>query len=201
MCTQPWETHVSDVIALSETQISRSLSHLIDDRAQKPAPPKYIDGTAKAGRRQRLLPMERYGTHNRKKLTKRYSRQNRYKQSAGLKTEWLEKKNELAIAAQPEDKKCWIYEMVDTRTQLTGLNGGRIGDVTRGIGGTLVSPPLNVSDVKRCFGDFKHFFTGSRAPQSSTARSHRETKQSQADFKMALEYGNHRTIEKHLPQI
>ena len=46
--------------------------------------------------------------------------------------------------------------MADTCTQLAGLNGGRIGDVARGIGGTLVSPPLNVSDVKRHFEDVKY---------------------------------------------
>ena len=46
--------------------------------------------------------------------------------------------------------------MVDTCTQLAGLNGGRIGDVARGIGGTLVSPLLNVSDVKRYFEYVKH---------------------------------------------
>ena len=46
--------------------------------------------------------------------------------------------------------------MVDTCTQLAGLSGGRVGDVARGIGGTLVSPPLNVSGVKRYFGDVKY---------------------------------------------
>ena len=46
--------------------------------------------------------------------------------------------------------------MADTCTQQAGLNGGRIGDVARGIGGTLVSPPFNVSDVKRYLGDVKH---------------------------------------------
>ena len=44
-------------------------------------------------------------------------------------------------------------------------------------------------------------FAGSRAPRSSTARSPRATKQSQPDFKKALEYGNPRTIQKYLPQI
>ena len=80
------------------------------------------------------------------------------KQSAGLKTKWLEKKAKLlAIAAQPEDKKRWIYQIVDTCTQLAGLNGGRIGDIARGTGGTLVSPLMTVSDVKRYFGDVKRF--------------------------------------------
>ena len=46
--------------------------------------------------------------------------------------------------------------MADTCTQLAGLNGGRIGGIARGIGGTQVSPPLNVSDVKRYFEDVKY---------------------------------------------
>ena len=49
--TQPCETHVSDVAVLRDTQISRSPSHVIDDRTQIPAPSKYyyIDGTARSG--------------------------------------------------------------------------------------------------------------------------------------------------------
>ena len=74
------------------------------------------------------------------------------KESAGPKTEWFEKKTKSATAAQPEDKKRLIYEMTDTCTQLPGLNGGKIGDVARGLGGTLTAPPLNVSGIKRYFG-------------------------------------------------
>ena len=86
--------------------------------------------------------------------------------------------------------------MADTCTHLARPNGGRTGDVARGIGGTLVSPLLNVSDVKRYFRGVKKF------PQlAELLRVVPETKQSQADLKTTLEYGNHKTLQDHLPQI
>ena len=94
-----------------------------------------------------------------------------------------------------------IYEMADTCTHLARLNGGRIGDVARGIGGTLVSPPLNVSDVNRYFGDVKKFPQVDDLLRVVQHGVPAKTKQSQADLKTALEYGNHRTIQDHLPQI
>ena len=91
--------------------------------------------------------------------------------------------------------------MADTCTHLARLNGGRIGDVARGIGGTLVSPPLNVSDVQRYFGDVEKFPQVDDLLRVLQHGVPAETKQSQADFKTALGYGNHRTIQDHLPQI
>ena len=76
--------------------------------------------------------------------------------------------------------------MADTCTQLAGPNGGRIGDVARGIGGPLVSPPLNVSDVKRYFGDVKQFPQVAELLRVVQHGFHMETEQSQADFKKML---------------
>ena len=109
--------------------------------------------------------------------------------------------NKLAAAAQTKVKKRLIYEMADICTQLAGLSGGRIGDVARGIGGTLVSPPLNLSDVKRYFGDVKQFPQAAELLRVVQHGVPTEAKQSQADFNKALEYGNHRTIQGHLPRI
>ena len=146
--------------------------------------------------------MQRYGSQNEKYLTKRHSPQSWYKKkSADLKTEWLEKKSKLAAAAPTKVKKRLIYEMADTCTHLARLNGGIIGDVARGIGGTLVSPPSNVSDVKRYFGDVKKLPQVDDLLRVLQHGVPAETKQSQADLKTALEYGNHRTIQDHLPQI
>ncbi|CAB1118521.1 unnamed protein product [Ectocarpus sp. CCAP 1310/34] len=47
--------------------------------------------------------------------------------------------------------------MADIGSDLVKLHDGRLGDVARGIGGTLVSPPLDVSDVKQYFGEEKGF--------------------------------------------
>ena len=91
--------------------------------------------------------------------------------------------------------------MADTCTQLAGRNGGRIGDVARVIGGTLVSPPFNVSDVKRYFRDVKYILQVVELLRVVQLGVPRATKQSQPNFKKALEYGNSRSIQKHLTQI
>ena len=89
--------------------------------------------------------------------------------------------------------------MAGTCTQLARLNGGRIGDIARRIGGTLVSPPLNVRDVKRHFGDVKRFPQVAELIRVVQRGVSTETKQPQAGFKTALEYENQRTIQDHLP--
>ena len=45
----PGKSTFSDVAALSDIQGSRSSSHEIVNRAQKPASSKYVDGTARSG--------------------------------------------------------------------------------------------------------------------------------------------------------
>ena len=118
----------------------------------------------------------RCGTYNRKKTHQEtQSTESISKQSARLKTVWLDKKSKLATAAQPEDKKCWIHEMDDTCTQLDGLNGGRIGDTARGIGGTGVTA-VEREQCQTMLRVRETFFADSRAPQSSTARNPRKIK-------------------------
>ena len=64
-----------------------------------------------------------------------------------------------------------------------------------------MSPPLNVSDVIPYFGDVKKFPQVAKLLRVVQHGVPAETKQSQADFKKALEYGNHRAIQDHLQQI
>lgn len=49
--------------------------------------------------------------------------------------------------------QCIIHEMADIRSAMVSLHDGRLGGVARGIGGTLVSPPLDMSDVRQYFED------------------------------------------------
>ena len=80
------------------------------------------------------------------------------------------------------------------------LNGGRIGDAVRGFGGTLVSLPLNMSDVNRCFGDVEHVSQVVKLLRvvqhevPAKANNHKQTSR-------MLEIGNDRSIQKNLPQI
>ena len=45
----PGKPTFRDVAVVGDTQISRAQKHVIDDRAQKPAPPRHIDGPARSG--------------------------------------------------------------------------------------------------------------------------------------------------------
>ena len=56
-----------------------------------------------------------------------------------------------------EEKKRIISELANTCTQLVRLHGGKLGDVAKGIGGTLVSPPLDVRGVELYLGNNKRF--------------------------------------------
>ena len=47
--------------------------------------------------------------------------------------------------------------MVETGTELLHVRDGKVGNVAIGIGGTLVSPPLSVSQVEHYFGNIKGF--------------------------------------------
>ncbi|CAB1106825.1 unnamed protein product [Ectocarpus sp. CCAP 1310/34] len=91
--------------------------------------------------------------------------------------------------------------MADIGSDLVKLHDGRLGDVARGIGGTLVSPPLDVSDVKQYFGEEKGFpgihdlieIVGEGAPAP--------TLDSQQNLKKALAYGNYRRVDEHQTQV
>ena len=54
-----------------------------------------------------------------------------------------------------KDKQNIVLRMAQTGTELVLLNDGSVGNVTTGIGGTLLLPPLNVNDVKHHFEDVK----------------------------------------------
>ena len=56
-----------------------------------------------------------------------------------------------------EEKKRIISELAKTCTQLMRLPGGKQGDVAKGIGGTLVSSPLDVRGVELYLGNIKLF--------------------------------------------
>ena len=54
-------------------------------------------------------------------------------------------------------KKQITRKMVETGTELLHVRDGKVGNVAIGIGGTLVSPPLSVSQVEHYFGNIKGF--------------------------------------------
>ena len=69
---------------------------------------------------------------------------------------WDDRKSLLAdTALSLKGNQNIVLRMARTGTELVLLNDGRVGDVTTGIGGTLVIPPLNVDDVKHHFEEVK----------------------------------------------
>ena len=71
---------------------------------------------------------------------------------------WDDRKPVLAdTALSLRNKQNIVLRMAQTGTELILLNGCRVGDVAKGIGGTLVLPPLNVDDAKHHFGEVKEF--------------------------------------------
>ena len=49
-------------------------------------------------------------------------------------------------------------ELANTFTQIVRLHGGKLEDVAKGIGGTLVSPPLDVRGVEQYFVNVEQRF-------------------------------------------
>lgn len=59
--------------------------------------------------------------------------------------------------ADMAEKKRIIRRMASTCTELARINKGSLGYVLKGLGGTLVSPPINLRDVQHHYGDQKRF--------------------------------------------
>ena len=100
-----------------------------------------------------------------------------------------------------EEKKRIMSELANTCTQVVRLHGGKLGDVAKGIGGTLVSPPLDVRGVERCFGSIKRFPAIDDLIEIVAIGVPARTTRSEPDLAKALQYGNHRSVEEHLPKI
>ena len=91
--------------------------------------------------------------------------------------------------------------MATIGTELLLRNNGSIQGVPKGIGGTLVSPPLNVSDVQHYFGVVKKKNLIAELLQIIEKGVQAKTSQSKYDLAKALEYGNHRNIQEHLSRV
>ena len=88
--------------------------------------------------------------------------------------------------------------MAETCTELLHVREGRVGNVAVGIGGTLVSPPLSVDQVKRYVEDVKRFpetndlidIFQNGVPVNSTVTN--------LDPTTAFQYGNHSGVREHM---
>ena len=71
---------------------------------------------------------------------------------ADLNEKWIPTKALMAdLKRDLSGKKQITREMTETGTALLHVSDGQVGNVAVGIGGTLVSPPLSVSQVEHYF--------------------------------------------------
>lgn len=80
-------------------------------------------------------------------------------------------------------------------------SGGRVGEVARALGGIVVTPPVNPTDIRQYFGDIKGF---PKIDELMTIVSEGVpviTPPSQAGLKSTLQYGHRLSAEEHLPLI
>ena len=119
-----------------------------------------------------------------------------------LTCKWSEKKNSMSDRDFGiEDKKRIIGDLANTCTELVRLHGGKLGDVAKGIGGTLVSPPLDVRGVEQYFGNLKRFPAIDDLLEIVANGVPARTTREETDLDKALQYGNHRSVGEHLPRI
>lgn len=114
---------------------------------------------------------------------------------------WREQKERLSHCTRLDEKQKIIHELANVGSQLLKTNKGELGDVEREIGGTLMSPPLDLNDVKRHFGSQKRFPDIANLINIVDKGVPAKTLESTPDLACSLRYGNHATIEAHMDAV
>ena len=136
---------------------------------------------------------------HRSEHTTRHQKQSRISE---LNRIWDDRKSLLAdTALNLKDKQNIVRRMARTGTELVLLNDGRVGDVATGLGGTLVLPPLNVDDAKHHFGRVKEFPGISDLVEIIKHGVPVVTSATPTDPRQALQYGNHSSVQEHMPIV
>ena len=114
----------------------------------------------------------------------------------------LEKESNQSIdgkqSTQSHYQEAIIRGMAETCTELLPVTRRRVGNVAVGVGGTLLSPPLSVDQVKRYIGDVKGFpeidelidIIQNGVPVNSRVTN--------LDPTRVLQYGNHTGVREHM---
>ncbi|CAB1098304.1 unnamed protein product [Ectocarpus sp. CCAP 1310/34] len=108
---------------------------------------------------------------------------------------WREQKECLARGTRLDEKQEIIHELAKTGSMLLKTNDGKLGDVARAIGGTLVSPPLDLSDLEQHFPTKKRFPDLTNLIDIIDNGVPAKTHDSPPNLESALRYGNHSTID------
>ena len=116
--------------------------------------------------------------------------QEQKKQHSGIKEKATLGKTYLE---QPERERNRLAEI---STSMMRDNRSRVGDVTRSLGGILVTPPVAPDYTRRYFGELKGFPKIDELITIVSVGVPVIAPPSQADLESALRYGNHRSAEE-----
>ena len=115
---------------------------------------------------------------------------------------WDDRNSLLAdTALSLKDKQNVVLRTARTGTKLVLPNYGRVGDVATGLVGTLMLPPLNVDDVKHHSGKVKGFPRISDLVNIIKHGVPVVTSATPIDPRQELQYGNHSSIQEHMPRV
>ena len=78
---------------------------------------------------------------------------------------------------------------------------GVVGDVARSVGGGLVPPPIDPTQIQRYFGDLKGFETIDELITIVTTGVPVHSAATRVELDHASQYGNHRSAKEYLPAI
>ena len=94
-----------------------------------------------------------------------------------------------------------LYQLAEICTNMMKIRGGGVGEVARSLGGVLVKPPVDPSEIRQHFGTLKGFPQINELLTIIAGGVPVIARTSTADLDTALRYGNHRSAQEHLPLI
>ena len=94
-----------------------------------------------------------------------------------------------------------LYTLANICTTMMRQKRGVVGDVARAIGGSLITQPIDPTQIQREFGDLKGFGAVDELVTMVTGRVAVNAADTDVDLERALPYGNHRSVSEHLPAM
>ena len=120
--------------------------------------------------------------------------------AASLVNEW-HAKTKISRRSTRTPEVVVLYKLADICTTLSRQYHGAVGDVARALGGALVAPPIDATNIRQYFGDLKGFGAINDLITIVTRGVPVKVAPARADFERTLRYGNHRSDAEHLPAI
>ena len=108
---------------------------------------------------------------------------------------------ERSIWTPEKEKNCCIRSPTFALVTVIRDKRGVVGDVARAIGGSMVAPPVDPVHIQRYFGDLKGFGAVDELVRIVTGGVLVDAAATGADLERAVLYGNHPSVNEHLPAV